>query len=97
MADPIPKDNFKEEGEHLEETEVITRIMFVLNKFKLFDLATLDWSKSWEDIGVDSLETIAIITSIEHECHTVIEDRVFDNMESLNDVKTWIATDHNCF
>ena len=70
--------------EYLDESEVQTRISFVLHKFRTIDLHTLDWSKSFEDLGLDSLETTAILTSIEHEFHTVFEDRVFENFTSLN-------------
>ena len=83
--------------EYLDESEVQTRISFVLHKFRTVDLHTLDWSKSFEDCGFDSLETTAILTSIEHEFHTVFEDRVFENFTSLQQVLKFVATDHNCF
>ena len=69
----------------------------VLYNYKLFDLNSLDWNARLEDIGIDEFEQTALLTSIEHEFHTVFTDRVFENFKSLNDVKTYVATDHNCF
>ena len=37
-----------------------------------------------DEQGFDSLETTAILTSIEHEFHTIFEDRVFENFDTLN-------------
>ena len=96
MADNIPKKNHKIADETLDETEVITRIMWVMHNFHIFDLENFDWNvkyhfrcyyaiqKPMEEQGIDSLETTALLTSIEHEFHTVFEDRVFENMETLN-------------
>jgi acyl carrier protein len=93
----IPKKNMKETGLHLDESEVITRMMFVLHQFKLFDLATLNWQKPFSTQGIDSLESTAIITSVEHEFHTIFEDNVFDSFNNIDDVKRHIVNDHNAF
>ena len=81
----------------MDETEVITRMMFVLHNFAIYDLKTLSWSSSFENQGIDSLETTAFITSFEHEFHTIFEDNVFDSFENLNDVKKQLCNDHNAF
>ncbi len=47
MAEDIPKKNPKIADDCLDETEVITRIMFALNKFKLLDLEKLDWEVTY--------------------------------------------------
>ena len=93
----IPRDVTKGVEEYLDETEVQTRMSQVLYNFKLFDLHTLDWNAKLEDIGIDEYEQTAALTSSEHEVHTVFTDRVFENFTSLNDVKAFIAKDHNCF
>ncbi len=93
----MPRENPLAVDEYLDETEVHTRISFVLHNFRIFDLHKLDWDASFDKLGIDSLEQTAVLTSIEHEFHTVFEDRVFENFESLNQVKRFIATDHNCF
>ena len=71
--------DYKMAETHLDETEVITRFMFVLNHFEKYDLNNVEWTKNFEDQGIDSLDTIAIITSIEHEFHVVFEDNMFDH------------------
>ena len=68
----------------MDDSEVYTRMSKVLFNFKLFDLKTLNWDASFEDLGIDSLESCAVLTSFEHEFHTVFEDRVFENFDNLN-------------
>ena len=70
---------------------------FIIHQFRLLDLNNLDWNAPWEKLGLDSLETTAMLTSFEHEFHTVFEDRVFENFQNLQEVATFIANDHNCF
>ena len=83
--------------EYLDDTEVQTRMSAVIFGFKLFELKGLNWDSKFEDLGIDSLEKIAMITSFEHEFHTVFEDRLFDNIATLNEVKLLIAQDHSSF
>ena len=83
--------------EYLEVTEVHTRMSKILHAFALFDLHTLDWDAPFEKCGMDSLESTAVLTSFEHEFHTVFEDRIFENFTNLNQVKRFITNDHNCF
>ena len=81
----------------LDESEVVTRMLFVLNKFQLYDLKTLAWDKTFEEQGIDDWESTALITSLEHEFHTVFEDHVFESFTSLDDVRRQLISDHNCF
>ena len=91
----------------MEETEVITRMNWVLHCYKLWsNLDDINWNVStyvfilqakFKDIGLDSLDSTAVITSLEHEFHIVFEDKVFDNIETLNHVKRLVLTDHNAF
>ena len=83
--------------ETLDLTEVITRMSYVIYGYKEWDLASLDWDKTFEENGMDEYETTALITCFEHEFHTVFEDRVFENLDTLNQVRDQIAMDHNCF
>lgn len=69
----------------------------MLDKFKLLDLFKLDWNQHFDNLGIDEYEQTAILTSIEHEFHTIFEDRVFENFTTFNEVKKFIATDLNCF
>jgi len=69
----------------------------VIYNFKLLNLHNLDWSASFESLGLDIYEQNAMLTSIEHEFHTVFEDRLFESFENFENVKKYIANDHNCF
>ena len=84
MAEITPKKNPKLADDTMDETEVITRMMHVLHRFRLYDLETLDWSKPFGAQGIDSLEATALITTFEDEFHTIFEDRVFENFENLD-------------
>ena len=81
----------------MDESEVVTRMMFVLNNFKVWDLRTLDWKKDFDDQGMDSLEQTAFLTSFEHEFHTIFEDHVFDSFETFDQVKRHITNDFHAF
>ena len=118
MAEKIPRKN-KCADDQLDETEVITRMLYSIHKFNILNLETLDWEvsfilcypialissivfkvriqKRFKDLGIDSLETTAILTTIEEEFHTIFEDRLFENFENFNQVKLHIVQDHNCF
>ena len=69
----------------------------VIYNYKLLDLKTLDWDKSFDDLGLDIYEQTALLTSIEHEFHTVFEDRIFESFTNFNEVLKFVTTDHNCF
>ena len=79
VARKMPRENPLAVDEYLDETEVHTRISYVLHQFRIFDLNTLNWQAKFDQLGIDSLELTAVLTSIEHEFHTVFEDRVFEN------------------
>ena len=81
----------------LDETEVQTRMSQIIHNFKLLNLHTLDWNASFDALGLDIYEQNAMLTSIEHEFHTVFEDRLFESFDSFEEVKKYIASDHNCF
>ena len=88
----LPQNHNMFNDSYLEETEVITRMKFVIHQYYLLDLKTLDWDADFEDLGLDSLDQTAIITSIEHEFNTIFEDRVFDNFENFNQIKLMIMS-----
>ena len=96
MAVKIPRDMTKVDS-YLDDSEVQTRISKILYAFKIIDLHTLDWDVEFDNCGIDEYEQTSILTSIEHEFHTVFEDRVFENFRNFNEVKAFIASDHNCF
>ena len=95
--DMLPKKDLKLAGQCMDESEVVTRIMHVLHTFQLYDLKTLDWQKNFDDQGIDSLEMTAVVTSIEHEFHTIFEDHVFDSFVNFNQIKQHLVNDYNAF
>ena len=98
MAENIPKKTpSRVADQYLDETEVITRIMHVLHRFHIFDLEKVCWKSNFADNGMDSLEATALLTQIEDEFHTIFEDRVFENFNTLDQVKMHLVQDHNAF
>ena len=83
--------------DYLDESEVVTRMMYVLKEFGIYDLNNIDWGTKWYDQGIDSLEQTALLTSFEHEFHTIFEDNVFDHFENFDQVKEHITRDHAAF
>ena len=81
----------------MDETEVITRMLFILKEMSIYDLEKVDWAAPFDQQGIDSLETVALLTSFEHEFHTIFEDNVFDHFETLDQVKQHLVNDHNAF
>ena len=53
---PIPKKNGNRADDHLDESEVVTRMMWVLKEFGIYDLKAINWTTNWDDQGIDSLE-----------------------------------------
>ena len=93
----LPKKDLKLAGHCMDESEVVTRMMFVLNNFKIYNLKSFDFKTSFEDQGIDSLESTAVLTSIEHEFHTIFEDHVFESFDNLEQVKKHLANDNHAF
>ena len=93
----LPKKDLKMAGYCMDESEVVTRMMWVLNQFAIYDLKTLNWGKNFDDQGIDSLEMTAVVTSMEHEFHTIFEDHVFDSFENFNQIKMHLTNDFNAF
>lgn len=57
----------------------------VIRHFAKIDLKRVNWTGDLiKDVGLDSLEKVALIASIEHEFTVVFEDRLFDNLHSLD-------------
>lgn len=93
----MPSDRGLKADEYLDDTEVHTRMNYVLNNFKIFDLEKISYESSFEELGLDSLDQTALLTSMEHEFHVVFEDRLFENFKTLGEVRRFIGSDHNCF
>lgn len=95
---PYDKISEYEERNLLDKTEIQARIYNLLREFDLMDLEQFDFDADYEKgLGLDSLEWTAIVTSIEHEFHTVFPDTLFDHFRTLNDFVTYMEKDFNIF
>ena len=83
----------------LRMAEIRTRILYVLSKFEKVPLTEqFNWKGKFDEHhGLDSLDVIAIITTIEEEFHTVFEDAAFDNFQTFEDVANFLTTLHNAY
>lgn len=66
--------------------------------FPKIDLRNLNWEADLEaGLGLDSLERIAVLTSIEADFKTIFEDNLFDNLKSLDQIVEHISMDTYAF
>ena len=74
--------------------KIEARVLKVCSNFEKINLKTLNWHGDIQkDLGLDSLERIALITSIEHEFTTVWDDRKFDNFRTLEQIVVDLGKD----
>ena len=52
----MPAKNGMRADHYMDESEIVTRMMWVLKEFGIYDLKKIDWSSKWNDQGIDSLE-----------------------------------------
>jgi acyl carrier protein len=84
--------------ETLHTGEIRTRMIHVLRHFSEVDLRQLDWhARIVEDLKLDSLDRIALLTSVETEFKTIFEDNLFDSMHTLHDVVRHLKADSSLF
>lgn len=70
----------------------------VIRSFDKFDLRNINWDGHLQkEVGLDSLERTALLVSIEHEFTVVFEDRLFDNLKSLAEIKEQLLKDDSAF
>ncbi len=96
----IPFETASEDLAHalLDRTEIHARIYNLLRQFDFKPLEEIDFDGDYEkDLGLDSLEWTALITSIEHEFHTAFEDTLFDHYRTINQFVSHIEKDNYCF
>lgn len=83
---------------HPYNIEVNVRFLKVLKSFEKIDVKSVNWEGDLiQELGLDNLEKIALIASIEHEFTAIFEDRVFDNLNTLNDIKKPLLKDDSAF
>jgi acyl carrier protein len=82
----------------LDRTEIQARIYNLLRQFDFKPLEEIDFDGDYEkDLGLDSLEWTALVTSIEHEFNTAFEDTLYDHFRTINDFVKLIEKDYACF
>jgi len=66
-----------------------------LHSFPKISLRTFSFEKSniSQDLRLDSLERINLITEIEAEFQTLFAEQVFDNFDSVEDIVGFLAND----
>ena len=96
----VPYEKIQEDKEDtlMDRTEIHARIYNLLRQFDFMPLDQVDFDGDYEkDLGLDSLEWTAMVTSIEHEFHTVFEDTLFDHFRTINDFVSVLEKDFSCF
>jgi acyl carrier protein len=96
----VPHERIQDEREDslLDITEIHARIYNLLRQFDFKPLEEIDFEADYEKgLGLDSLEWTALITSIEHEFHTVFEDKLYEHLRTINDYVSIIEKDFTCF
>lgn len=89
-----PLGDYDNHDRFLPQQEVKTRVIHVLRHFEKVNLKHLDWNAHIEDgLKLDSLERVALLTSIEAEFNTIFEDNVFDHFNTLSQVVQHISRD----
>lgn len=90
-------DNFKENKDdptYLDRCEIETRIMKRLYDSEMLDLNTFKFDKDMRDeLKLDSLNIVVLITEIENEFTTVFEDRVFESVRKLSELVDILVRD----
>ena len=78
--------------------QIEARIFNLLRQFNLKEIEESDLTGDYEkDLNLDSLEWTAVITSIEHEFHTVFEDRLYEHFRTINEFINLLEKDDMAF
>lgn len=78
----------------LDSTEIKARIYNLLRQFDYMSLEDFDFNKDYEkDLGLDSLDWTAILTSIEYEFHTAFNDTFYEHWRCLEEVVNHLKND----
>ena len=86
------------ESNIIDETEIRARIYNLLRQFDYMDLKDFDFKADYEkDLGLDSLDWTAILTSIEYEFNTVFNDSFYEHWRNLDDVVNHLRGDELIF
>jgi acyl carrier protein len=82
----------------LDRSELEARIYNILRQFDFMDLEKFDFAADYEkELGLDSLDWTALLTSIEYEFHTVFNDTFYEHWRCINDVINHLEGDKFLF
>ena len=87
-----PTEAMEIHNHRLEMPEIEARLFKAVAAFPRLDPRTFSIEQRFEELQLDSLDTIQLLTLIESEFKTVFEENVFDNFESCRDVARYLAS-----
>lgn len=94
----IPFESVSEVVEQgMDITEIKARIYNLLRQFDFLEIEKFDFSKDYNELGLDSLDWTALLTSIEYEFHTVFNDTFYEHWNCLDDVVQHLKNDEHIF
>ena len=75
-------------------TKIETRILRVIRDLEIIEVRKVRFDADLRrEMKVDSLNMVALLTSIEHEFTTVFEDNVFEGIKTLDEAVTILMRD----
>ena len=87
-----PSSVTEEFSKQVDYFEAEARIAKLVKDFPKINLGQFTMEKKFKELGLDSLETIHFITTIEAEFNLVFEENVFDGFQSCKDIARYIST-----
>jgi acyl carrier protein len=82
----------------LDRSEIEARIFNILRQFDFLPLDKIDLDAHYEkDLGLDSLDWTALLTSIEYEFNTIFNDTFYEHWTCINDVILHLEKDDLIF
>lgn len=76
-----------EAHQRMPRHEIEARIYKCVRHYEKINPRELNWEDNLTEVwDMDSLDTTALLTSIEHEFSVVFQDHLFDNFENLEQV-----------
>ena len=77
----------------IERGEIEARILKYVRYYEKINLREFSFKKSFDELGLDSLERVSLITGIESEFSTVFTDHTFDSFKNIDEIVDIIAKD----